>query len=269
MRFGGLWYVTGMAALALCGAALSAQDDGVASAPVDEAEEARPLAGMAADDVAAFFMLVASSSELDAELVPLIEQLLEPGKSVPNWSESGIDILAELSARKGGLSANLLRDEDAEVLSVTDLSGEATVDLAGFTSLTLRPAPPGVIDERAFVSFTPGVWLELASKRKMRGTAMCYGGLTGLTLHSKRQVTEQTMDELFPTIMAISMVDRLASREFCLVYDRADDDYRSRSFLPDGRTLPQLDADAAPLRIMAAQELSDYLRRAVPTAPIE
>jgi hypothetical protein len=269
MRIGGMWYVSGMAALALIAAPLCAQEEGAVTAPADEADGSRPLAGMDADGVAAFFTLVAASSKIDAYLAPIIEQMLEPGEPVPDWRESGIDILAELGAREGGLAANLLRDEDPEVPSVTDLSGKAAPDLAGFTRTQLRAPPPGNIDERVFVSFTPGVWLEAASQRKMRGRAMCYGGLLGLTLHSRRPVTEQTMDELLSTSIAVSMFDRLASREFCVVYERSGDGYRSRSFLPDGRSLPQLDADTTPLRIMPAADLSAYIRDTVPTAPAE
>lgn len=269
MRVANMWFVCGIVALALCATPLFAQEQQAATLPVDAVDESRPLAGMDTDEVAAFFMLVAASPELDAELAPVIEQLLEPGEVVSDWRESGIDLLAELAARDGGLAASLLRDEDAEVLSVTDLSGKAAPDLAGFAPLALRASPPGGIDERVFMSFAPGIWLEVATQRKMRGTAMCYGGLFGLTLHSKRPVTEQTMDELFPTIIAVSMIDRLGSREFCLVYERVGDAYRARSFLPDGRSLPKLDADSTLLRVMPAAELSAYLRDTVPTAPTD
>lgn len=269
MHIARMWFVSGITALALGAAPLFAQEQQPSASSVDAVDESRPLAGMDADGVATFFMLVAASAELDAELAPIIEQLLEPGEPVPNWRDSGNDILAELAAREGGLSASLLRDDDTDLLSVTDLSGKAAPDFAGFTPLALRPAPPGGIDERVFISFAPGIWLEVASQRKMRGTAMCYGGLFGLTLHSKLPVTEQTMDELFLTIVAVSMIDRLGSREFCLVYERVGGAYRARSFLPDGRSLPQLDADQTLLQIMPAANLSAYIRDTVPTAPAE
>jgi hypothetical protein len=257
-----------LVAMALWTAPLFAQEEAKDS-PIDASDESRPLAGMTADGVTTFFLLVAASPELDAMVSPSIDKFFEPGEVVPGWRDSGIDILAELAAREGGLAASLLRDDDTEVLSVTDLSGKAAPDLAGFTSLTLRSAPPGGIDERVFASFTPGVWLEMGSQRKVRGTALCYGGMLELTLHSRRPVTEQTMDELLPTALALSMFDRLASREYCLVYERAGDGYRSRSFLPDGRSLPQLDADAPMLRIMPAADLSAYIRDTVPTPPAE
>jgi hypothetical protein len=263
------WLASGMAALVLLAAPLSAQKPEPRTTEVPVGGDERPLAGMTPEQVAAFFTLVASDPDIEAELAPMTEELFQPGEPTPGWREAGIDMLAELGAREGGLSSNLLRDEDTEVLSVTDLSGTAAPDLSGFSPLVLRAPPPGRIDERAFASFTPGVWLEMTAQRTMRGTAMCYGGMTGLTLHSKVPVTEQTMDELLPTILFVSAVDRIGSREFCIFYERAGDAYRTRTVLPDGRSLPQQDVDATVLRIMPASALSAFIRDSVPVVPEE
>lgn len=260
---------SGLAALALLAAPVAAQE------PVAEAAEAgadageRPLAGMNAEQIATFFTLVATNPDVEAQLAPIAAELLEPGDPVPGWREMGVDILAELAAREGGLAGNLLRDEDQEVPTVTDLSGTATPDLSGFSRLVLRAVPPGGANERGFTSFAPGVWLEMAGQRTQRGKALCYAGMSGLTLHSKVPVTEQTIDELFPTIVAVSMIDRLASREFCIVYERVSEGYRTRSFLPDGRALPALDAEPTVLRIMPASELEDFIRNSVATLMAE
>ena len=54
------------------------------------------------------------------------------------------------------------------------------------------------------------------------------------------------------------------------VYDeRAGEGYRPRSFLPDGRTLPGLDAMPTILRIMPASELEDFIRNSVATLMAE
>lgn len=259
------WMTSGLAALSLLAAPLAAQE------PVTKAEKAeadageRPLAGMNAEQIATFFTLVATSPEIEAELATLVAELLEPGEPVPDWREMGVDILAELAAREGGLAGNLLRDEDEEMPTVTDLSGTAAPDLSGFSRLVLRADPPGGANEKGFTSFAPGVWLEMAGQRTQRGKALCYAGMSGLTLHSTMPVTEQTVNELFPIIVAVSLVDRLASREICNVYERVGEGYRARSFLPDGRALPALDAEPTMLRIMPASELEDFIRNSVAT----
>lgn len=269
MRKIGAWLAPGMAALALLSAPLSAQEAESGTTEVLAGDDERPLAGMSPEQVAAFFTLVATSPDLDSQLALMVEEMLEPGDPVPGWRETGVDILAELAAREGGLSANLLRDEDTEVLSVSDLSGKAAPDVAGFSRLVLRASSPGGVDERTFVSFAPGVWLEMTTQRTMRGNAMCYSGLYGMILHSKVPATEQSIDELLPTIVAVNMIDRFAAREFCLVYQRDGDGFRTRSFLPDGRSLPKLDANSTLLRVMPAPDLSAFIRETVPVAPAE
>lgn len=264
------WLTLGVAALAMVAATpLSAQEAEGGAPDAEAPDNSRPLAGMSAEQVATFFTLVATNPNIDAVLAPMVQEFFEPGEPVPGWREAGIDILAELGARKGGLPENLLRDEGSEILSVSDLSGKAAPDLAGFSSLALRAPPPGKIDERTFISFAPGVWLEDVTQRTMRGNAMCYSGLSGLTLHSKVPITEQTMDELIPAFIVVSMIDRLAARELCVVYERDREGFRTRSFLPDGRSLPKLDADSTLSMILPASDLSAFMRNSVPPAPTE
>ncbi|KPQ33980.1 MAG: hypothetical protein HLUCCX21_01600, partial [Porphyrobacter sp. HL-46] len=225
-----------------------------------DTSDTRPLAGLKDDEIAQFFTLISASAEIEAELSPLIEMMFEPGKVESGWQDSGIDILAEIGAMEGGLKASLLRDADTEVLSVTDLLGAASPDLTGFTSLKLRAAPPGAVNERTFVSFEPGLWMELASQRTTRGQALCYKGLIGMVLHSEQPPAQWGEDEVAMIGVLVAMTDRIAAREVCLVYDRKGEAFSTRSFLPDGRPLPNVDADSSPLTIMPASALSAFIR---------
>ena len=263
MRFGSGWMIPTIAALALLSAPLAAKDP-VPEAPVIEiGDDERPLAGFDPEQVAAYFTLIATSPEVDAQLAPMIDEVFEPGEPVPGWRELGVDILAELGARGGGLEGNLLRDEDEAAPTVADLYGTAAPELSGFSRLVLRADPPSGVNERTFTTFTPGMWLEISAQHRLRGTAHCYTGLSGLTLHSRVPVTEQSMGELVTTIVAVSLNDRLASREFCTVYERAGEGYRTRTFLPDGRSLPELDAEPNSLRIMPAGELESFIENSI------
>jgi hypothetical protein len=237
-----------------------AQDSKANAIEAQAEEEDRPLAGYDAEQIATFFTLVSASADLDAALAPLIEALFEPGEAEPEWRELGVDILAELDQLEGGREANFLREVDEEVLSVTDLSGKSAPDLSGFSSVVLRASPPEGTDERLYMSFEPGVWFELTMKRGSRGKAYCYSGLTGLTLHSKRPFGDWSMDELVVPITAVGVLDRVASHDTCVIYVRDGDAYRTRTFLPDGRPLPAVDADSKPLRIMPAAALPALLR---------
>lgn len=161
---------------------------------------------------------------------------------MPDWRDSGVDILAHLAERPGGVAENLLRDDDSEVLSISDLSGtDNSPDLPGFTRLRLRAPPPGGVNEVAYASFAPGVWMALEMQHTRRGNALCYKGLNGITLHSKAPLTAWDVETAFLMAVMIATFDRVTTREFCVVYDRDGDAYRVRSFLPDGRRLPQMD----------------------------
>lgn len=68
------------------------------------------------------------------------------------------------------------------------------------------------------------------------------------------------MDELIIPIIFVSLMDRTAGREFCLVYVRDGEAFRTHTFLPDGRSLPVIDSDSALVRIMPASELTAFVR---------
>lgn len=261
MRYAPGWMPSGLAALALLSAPLSAKDPEPETTVIEIGDDERPLAGWEPQQVVAYFTRVATSPENDAQLSPMIEEVFELGEPVPGWQELGIDVLSEIGGREGGLAGNLLREED-NFPKVTDLSGTAAPDLSGFSKLVLRADPPGGVHERSFLSFTPGMWLEIAAQRRLRGTAHCHTGPVGLTLHSRQPVTEMGMGELLNAIVGVSLNERLASREYCIAYERAGDGYRIRAFLPDGRSLPQLDSPGQ-LSIMPSSEFASYIETSV------
>jgi hypothetical protein len=261
MQFGSGWIIPTIAALALLSSPLSAKDPEPETTVIELGDDERPLAGWDPQHVVAYFTQVATSPEVDAQLAPMIEEVFELGEPVPGWNELGIDVLSELDRREGGLAGNLLRDGD-NLPKVTDLSGTVAPDLSGFSMLVLRADPPGGVNERSFLGFTPGMWLEIAAQRRLRGTAHCYTGLVGLTLHSRQPITELSMGDLLTAIIGVSLNERLASRDYCIAYERAGDGYRTRAFLPDGRSLPQLDSPGK-LSIMPSSEFESYIETSV------
>lgn len=65
----------------------------------------------------------------------------------------------------------------------------------------------------------------------------------------------------------VATFDRVAAREVCVVYQREGNAFAARSYLPDGRSLPQINAESTLLRIMPANGLSAFMRDAVPALP--
>lgn len=232
-----------------------------------DTDPVRPLEGMDAAQILAFFDLISATDEFEALLARAIATMLEPGEAVPGWRESGVDILAELGARDGGVAGNLLRDDDTEVLSITDLSGTVTPDLSGFTRVRLRAAPPGGASQTVYASFAPGVWMVLEMQPGRRGNAFCYTGLNGITLYSREPLSAWDEETTYLMAGMVATFDRVAAREVCVVYQREGNAFAARSYLPDGRSLPQINAESTLLRIMPANGLSAFMRDAVPALP--
>lgn len=255
-----------LAAFAVPGGA--AAQGGANSSKAFEKSVSYPLAGMSDAEIARFFAAVSASEEVDEAIEPLIADLLAPGEAVPGWQTSGIDLLAELGARPGGLAGNLLHDPDTEVLTVTDLSGTAMPDLAGFKVLSVRPTGPGA-NERIFASFTPGIWLQLDLQRTAQGNALCYSGAIGLKIRSRTPVDRLDEEEVFAAAALVATFDRLTERTYCTVYSRSGTGFTSLGYLPDGRRLPGLDGADIPQQIMKSAELTAFIRDTVPLAPEE
>ena len=227
-----------------------------------------PLAGMSEPEMAAYFAQVSASEEVGELIAPLLDELLAPGKAVPDWQTTGVDILAELGARPGGLAGNLLHDPDAEVPTVTDLSGTARPELTGFQTLLVRPAGPGA-EERTFASFLPGVWVALDFQRTTQGNALCYSGAIGLTIFSRTPLDQLDEDTIFAAAALVATFDRVTAQSFCTVYRRSGTGYTSTAYRPDGRRLPELDGSDAPQQILKSAGLAAFMRDTVAVLPEE
>ena len=241
-----------------------AQDDADVTAPPALYADVRPLAGMDDAQIVQFLEDFSRSPEV-AEVGKLIDkELFKPSKKVRGWENSGIDIIADLSAREGGLAANLLRDQTGDIPGVTDFSGTAQPDLPGFSTLAVRPAPSGA-NERSFTSLSPGIWLALDHRRTRRGNGLCYDGTVGVTILSATPFAEWDELATFGVAGLLAGLDKMAEREFCMIYARNGDGYSIRGYRPDGRRLGKLDDTAIAYRIMPAADLSAFLRETVPS----
>ena len=228
-----------------------------------------PFAGMDDAMIVRIIDQLADSRDMRDLIAPALAEMLEAGPAEPDWDAKGVDIIAEIGALKGGLAGNLLRDDDTEVLSVTDLSGSVMPDLTGFHTLRVRSPLVGA-NERVFTSFFPGVWVVFDLKRTVRGKASCSSGDVGTTIISRTPLATWTEDTAYGTIAILATFAQLADSEFCVTYEREGDAYVLHSFLPDGRRLVNLDAGPQTLvRVMPAAGLSTFLREAVPTPPAE
>lgn len=219
--------------------------------------------GMNADQLIQFFHNFSASDLMEQSLAPEIERMMQPGPVIENWQDEGIDILGQLEALEGGAAANLLRDlGDETILVVTDMTGNSQADFDGYHSIALRPEPVGLVAERSFASYAPGIWLEIASQRTARGKAQCYGGYYGITLHAERPYTQWSEDELLLNATIFSLFDRLSAQAFCVIYGTNEaGQYTGKAFTPEGELLGAMNEEMDPSVPMALSDLPEFLQR--------
>ncbi|MEM6858855.1 MAG: hypothetical protein AAF559_13400 [Pseudomonadota bacterium] len=227
-------------------------------------------AGMTRDQFIQFFTLFSASDAMDAAFEAALQELMTTGEPIEDWTTKGIDIWAELETLEGGASQNLLRDLDTEVLGAVDLTGAMAADWSSYNSYALRPEPVGLVAERTFLSFYPGIWFELASQRVQRGTAFSYSGYFGLTLHTKRPYTQWSEEELLTLASVFALVDRMAALEFCAFYKKVSErQYTTTAVLPDGRALQMLNSQATIEVPMPRRELQRILNKVPSASPVQ
>lgn len=251
--------------------AIAAQED-IASGPTTEPERFSPEwleqsqdwlpADMTCDQLIQFFNLFSASETLDEPLGPILDQMFVTGPVVEGWSETGIDMAAEIAAKEGSGNAWLiLEDDDLGAPSLTAFTGERRAVPAGLRSYALRPDPVGLVTERSWVQMQPEIWIEIASQTTQVGNARCVGGYAGITLHSAVPHTDWSREELLTTAALFSLFDRISDVDLCVIYDRAEDGtYPYKAYMSDGRPLTSLNEIAGPSMLVPAERLQDFLR---------
>lgn len=84
MRASKVWFIGAALSFGLLLNPAHAQEKNTPAVEAPKAADSHPLEGLDAKQMAEFFMLVASISDLDAELTPLIDQMFEPGEVEPD-----------------------------------------------------------------------------------------------------------------------------------------------------------------------------------------
>ncbi|MGY6635633.1 MAG: hypothetical protein ACXIUO_00685 [Erythrobacter sp.] len=219
------------------------------------------------DEELAEILITAARETMQEELTELAATLLAPGKKAkPGWEKTGVDILAELALREGGIAGNLLVDTDLEVRTVGDLSGQTAPQPAGFVRYVLRPEPADGIAERAYTSFAKGFWFASSMQRQQRGNALCYSGDFGVELYARSPYTEWDVEDIGTVAIGLALFETFRNEEICVVYDRdRQGRYTEKAYLPDGRMLAAVNAQMTPALVMPANELERFLETATPS----
>ena len=189
------------------------------------------------------------------------ESLFGPGPAVEDWNSGGADPDSE--ARAAGAETNWLHITGGENgPSVTMLTQRSIADLAPDEwRIADSYGSGGAALDTPFVQFgrlSPRYVFAARANSRRVGTADCTDPISHAILYEipGAPETADDADMLFFFRIAILAGEDQVS---CTRYERDGNAYRMRAFLPDGRSLPQLDDEGERLRVVAAAPLEVLL----------
>lgn len=240
-----------IAAALLLGAAGSAAAQGKppATAPQQQ-DEGEP------DDAEVLAMLQAAVADMR-------RSMFAPGPAVEGWNRGGADPDAELRARGADRNVFLLRSaSEPSVVMLTERpiadfapSGWRIVDSYG--SATERVRAPFV----QFTRLTPRYVIAMRAGSQRVGTADCTDPIAHAMLYEVPDAPESEDDETLPLFFRIALLAG-EGQIVCTRYVRDGEGWRLNAFLPDGRSLPQLDRADDRLSIVPVGPVDALLRLA-------
>jgi hypothetical protein len=190
------------------------------------------------------------------------ESMYGPGPAVAGWNVGGAD--PDSQARAAGAETHWLHltggDEGPSVVMLTRRG------IADFAPATWRIADSygtgAAAIDNPFVQFaylTPRYVLAVRAGGRRVGTADCSDPISHAILYEVPGAAESPADEDMPLVFRIAILAG-ENQVVCTRYDRDGAAYRLRAFLPDGRSLPQLDDEGERLRVVPAAPLESLLR---------
>lgn len=199
--------------------------------------------------------------ELVRAMDAVVDQLLTAGEADAQWQSRGIDLMARLRAAPGGVNASILASDAPGDRSVQYLgNAEVPVPEGAIELLTVHgTSMPGEIPSQDLFELEEGVWMRVRSRLTMRGHALCGRGWESLSIFV---APGKSVDEgMRFSIMAMRQVlTKLAEVEICVTsVEQPDGGLLDRAYLPDGRTLPAMDAEAKPVRLRAFSDAAAIL----------
>jgi hypothetical protein len=187
-------------------------------------------------------------------LADLRERMLRPGERVADWDRGGANPDADLRAAGAEDHFFLNRGDDGTsvgILTSRPLSdfapaGWRVVDSYGSAAVRL-PAP-----QLDFVPLSARYVFTSRGQYRRRGDIDCTAGITNALLYEVPGAAASPDDEAIPTMFRM-LILAMDGQEICV---RSDGDaargYRSRTFLPDGRPLPELTGESVTTIVPAA-----------------
>ena len=188
--------------------------------------------------------------------------MFAPGPAVEGWDQGGADPDSEL--RAAGAERHFFRLSSDDGPSVVMLTRRPIADFApaewrivdSYGSSRTELANPFV----QFTSLTPRYVIGVRANSRRVASVDCSDAPENAILYEVPGAPGSADDEQIPFFFRIALLAG-EGQVVCSRYEREAEGYRVRAFLPDGRSLPQLDDESERLTIVPAAPLDMLLRR--------
>ncbi|HEX8644683.1 MAG TPA: hypothetical protein VF702_12305 [Allosphingosinicella sp.] len=233
----------------------------ILAAPTSLLAQGKPGAGSTAPE--------AEMDPGDAEMLEMLrtavaearDEMYAPGPRVDGWDRGGGD--PDSQVRTAGADSHWLLQTGDEGSSVVMLTRRPIADFAprgwriadSYGSADAPVANPFV----QFVALTPRYMIASRANTRRVATADCSDPVTHAILYEVPGAPDSPEDEDMPFLFRIFL---LASEDqvVCTRYETEGSVWRPRAFLPDGRSLPQLDEPSERVRVVPAAPLETLLQ---------
>ena len=190
-------------------------------------------------------------------------EMFAPGPEVPGWIQGGEDPDAAL--RRAGADDHVFMISSTDGPAVVMLTRRPIADFApsGWTIVdsygSAATPPPNSFVE--LISPTPrsGVGPRASSRRE--ASVDCADPVANAILYEVPDAPASSRDDDMPIWFRIALL-AAEDQAVCSRYERAGDGWTSRSFLPDGRSLPGLDDGGERISIVPSAPVDELLRQA-------
>jgi hypothetical protein len=202
-------------------------------------------------------------------IAELRERMLRPGDAVANWNRGGANPDADL--RRAGAADHYFLNRGDDGTSVGILSdrpiadfapaGWRVVDSFGSAATSLQGA------QLDFVPLTARYVIATRAQFRRRGDIDCTPGITNALLYEIPGAASREEDPGVPFMFRM-LILAMEGQEICVRSDgNAASGYHSRTFLPDGRLLPELTGEGL-TTIVRAAPIDQLIVPPPPPAPV-
>ncbi|MEA3046978.1 MAG: hypothetical protein QOJ53_1310 [Sphingomonadales bacterium] len=207
--------------------------------------------------------------EFRAAVAQMRAELLQPGERVEGWDRGGADPDAELRAL--GADRYYFLNRDGGALGVTILTDRPIADFApaGWRIADSYGAAGEALEtpQLDFMPFSARYVMASRARIWKQNDAGCWRNISHALLYEIPGTAPTEGDEIIPLMFRMAIL-ALEDQTVC---SRADGNraggYRTRFFLPDGRSLPHLSSPDDLVTIVPAAPIERLIRPAPPAPP--